>query len=62
VFTAENVDGIGGKGLGDTTTVDLHTLLEASLNMSLKPAGFIYDAFLWQKGKLLVFALKSSSV
>jgi len=62
VFTAEYVDGVGGKGLRDTTTVDVQTLLETSLNMSLKSACFIDDAFLWQKGKLLVFALQSSRV
>jgi len=61
VFTAED-DGVGGKGLADTTTVDVQTLLETSLNMSLKSACFIDDAFLWQKGKLSVFALQSSCV
>jgi len=59
VFTAEDVDGVGGKGLGYTTTVDVQTLLETALNMSLKPACFTDDAFLWQKRKLLVFASQS---
>jgi hypothetical protein len=58
VFTAEDVDGVGGKGLGYTTTVDV----QPSLNMSLKPACFIDDAFFWQKRKLTVFASQSSSV
>ena len=62
VFTAEDVDGVGGKELGDTTTDDVPTLLYASLNMSLKSAHFNDEAFLWQKRKLLVLALQSSSV
>jgi hypothetical protein len=32
VFTDEEVDGVGDKESGDTTTVDIHTLLEAFLN------------------------------
>jgi len=28
-FTTEEVDGVGDKGSGDTTTVDVETLLEA---------------------------------
>jgi hypothetical protein len=28
VFIAEEIDGMGGKGSGDTTTVDVQTLLE----------------------------------
>jgi len=28
VFTPEQVDGVGDKGLGDTTTVEVQTLLE----------------------------------
>ena len=35
VFIAEEVDGVGDKGSGGTTTVDVWTLLEAFLNMSL---------------------------
>lgn len=27
VFTAEDVDGVGGNGLGDTTTVDIKKTL-----------------------------------
>jgi hypothetical protein len=34
VFLAEEVDGVGDKGLGDTTTLDAQTLLEAFLTMS----------------------------
>lgn len=29
VFVAEGVDGVGGKGSGDTTIADVETLLEA---------------------------------
>ena len=38
VFIAEEVDGVGDKGSGDTTVVDVQTVLEAFLNMSLKSA------------------------
>jgi len=47
VFIDEEVDGVGGKESGDTTTVDIHTLLEAFLNMSLGSAGFTEEAFFW---------------
>ena len=42
---AEEVDGVGDKCLGDTTTVDVHTLLEVFLIISLTTAHFI-DHFL----------------
>ena len=45
VFTAEDVDGV------QYTTVDVRTLLETSLNLSLKSVCFIDDTFLWQKRK-----------
>ena len=35
VFITEEVDGVGDKGSGGTTTVDEWTLLDAFLNMSL---------------------------
>jgi hypothetical protein len=35
VFIAEEVDGVGDSGSGDTTMVDVQTLLEAFLHMSL---------------------------
>jgi len=35
-FTAEGDDEVGDKGSGDTTMVHVQTLLEASLNMSLR--------------------------
>jgi hypothetical protein len=43
VFIAE-VDRVGDKGSGDTTTVHVQTLLEASLKMSLISACFIDEA------------------
>ena len=49
VFIAEEVDGLGDRGSGDTTTVDIQTLLEAVLNMSLRSAFF--------SGKSKIFAL-----
>jgi hypothetical protein len=45
IFIAEKVDRVGDKGLGDTTTVDVQTLLEAFLNMSLSSACFNNTAF-----------------
>jgi len=38
---AEEVDEVGDKGSGDTTTVDVHTLLEAFLSMILSSACLI---------------------
>jgi len=35
VSTAEEIDIVGDQGSGDTTTVDVQTLLEVFLNMSL---------------------------
>ena len=39
VFGAEEVDGVGDKGSGDTT-VDVQTLFKHFLNMSLRSACF----------------------
>jgi len=35
----------GDERSGDTTTADIHTLLDAILNMSLRSASFTYEAF-----------------
>jgi hypothetical protein len=40
VFIAEEVVGAGDKGSGDTTTVNVQTLLEAFLNVSLRSVRF----------------------
>jgi hypothetical protein len=61
VFTAEEVDGVGDKGLGDTTTVDVQTHLEAFLNMSLRSACFIDEALFCKKAILQVLGLLSSA-
>jgi hypothetical protein len=42
---AEAVDGVRDKGSGDSTTVDVQTLKEAFLNISLRSACFIDEAF-----------------
>jgi hypothetical protein len=47
VFIVEEGEGIGNKGLGYTMMVDVQTLLEAFLNMSLRSAGFIDEVFFW---------------
>jgi hypothetical protein len=44
-FTAEGDDEVGDKGSGDTTIVNGQTLLEASLNMSLRCDCFIDKVF-----------------
>ena len=40
VFIAEEVEGVGDKDSEDTTIIDIQTLLEAFLNMSLRSACF----------------------
>jgi hypothetical protein len=56
------VDGVGDKGSGNTTTVDVQTLLESFLNMSLlRSACFIDEAFSCKKAELLVLRLHSST-
>ena len=49
VFVAEEVDGVGDKGSGDTALVDIETLLEASLDISLVSACFIDETFFFGK-------------
>ena len=55
VFIAEEVDEVGDMGSGETTAVDLQTILGAFLNMSLKSACFIDDAFFLVKSSCLCF-------
>ena len=45
VFIAEEIDGVGDKGLGDTTTVDVHILLEDFVNIYLRSACFTDEPF-----------------
>jgi hypothetical protein len=45
IFIAEEVDEVGDKASGGTTPVHVQTLLEAFLNMSLRPACFSDKAF-----------------
>lgn len=45
VFIAEEFDGVGGKGSGDTATVYMQTLLYTSVNMSLKSSRFVDGSF-----------------
>jgi hypothetical protein len=49
VFVAEEVDWVGDQESGDTTTVDVQTLLEAFLNMSLRSACLIDEFFSGKK-------------
>jgi len=46
VFIADKVDGVVDKGSGDTTMVNVQTLLLSFLNMCLIPGCFIDEAFL----------------
>ena len=48
VFIAKEVDGVGDKRQGDTTSGDVQTL-EAFLNMSLRFACFIGEVFFSDK-------------
>jgi hypothetical protein len=47
VFIAEDVDGVGDKGSGGITKVDVETLFEAILNMYLASACFTDEDFFW---------------
>jgi hypothetical protein len=47
VFIAEEVDGVGDKGSGDTPVADAQALLEAFLNMSLQFVSFTDVAFFY---------------
>jgi hypothetical protein len=54
VFTAQEGDEEGYKGSGDTTMVDVQTLLEAFLIMSLRFARFIGQPFFPGKKQLFL--------
>jgi hypothetical protein len=45
VFLAEQVDVVGDRGSEDTTAVDVQTLAEAFLNMSLRSTCFTNEHF-----------------
>jgi hypothetical protein len=45
VLLAEGVDGVGVKGSGDTTTLEVQTLFEAFLNKYLRSVCFIDETF-----------------
>ena len=47
LFIAEEVDGEGDKGSGDTIAIDVQTVLVGVLNMSLGPTPFSDEDFLW---------------
>lgn len=47
VFIPEELDRVGDKGTGDTTMVEVQTLLEVFVNMSLRPACFTDNASFW---------------
>ena len=47
VFIVEVDVGVGDKGSGDTAAIDLQTLLEDFLNMSLRSAYFSVEDFFW---------------
>jgi hypothetical protein len=51
VFIAEEFDGVRDRGSGDIRMVCLQTLLEAFLNMSLRSACFVDEAFFQVKSK-----------
>jgi hypothetical protein len=41
VFIAEEIDGAGGKGSGDSTTIVVESLMDTFLKMSLRYTRFI---------------------
>ena len=45
VFIAEEIDGAGDKGSGDSTLIDVESLMEAFLKMSLRCTFFVDKAF-----------------
>ena len=49
IFIAEEADEVGDKGSGDTTMVDVQTILEAFCNMSTTSAYFNAEAFSGKK-------------
>ena len=49
VYVAKEVDAVENKGSGNTTLVDLQTLLEAFLNVSLRSACFSDEVFFMVK-------------
>ena len=55
----EEGDGVGDNRPGDSTVVDVQTLLEAFLNMSLRSTYFD-ESFSWYKTNLLVLGLPST--
>lgn len=62
VLLIENVDGVGDKASGGTTTVDEWTLLKAFWNIS---QGFVCstdEAIVWQKTEFPVLGIYSASV
>jgi len=60
VLTAEEVDVVGRKGSEDTT-IDVQTILEASLGTSLGYACFNDKAFFFGQEQFLVLGILSSS-
>jgi len=61
VFVAENFDGTGDKGSGDTKATDVQTFLEAIFKMSLRSACLIDAAVSVVKSKTSNLGLWSSS-
>jgi hypothetical protein len=47
VLIAEKVAGVGDQRSGDTTTAHVQSLLDAFLNMPVRSACFIGEAFFW---------------
>jgi hypothetical protein len=58
-FIAEEVDGARDMGSGDTATVDVQTLLEVFLNMSLRAACYIDEVFSCKKQNLWYWGCSS---
>jgi hypothetical protein len=62
VLIIENVDGVGNKASGDTTTFHVWTLLKAFWNIYQGFVCFTDETFVWQKTEFPVLGLYSAIV
>jgi hypothetical protein len=61
IFIDKEVDGVGGKGSGRTTTVDVYTPGGLFQHVSIRSACFITKAFFWLEAKLPFLGLFSTA-
>jgi len=61
VFIAEEVEGVGYKASGDTTTVSVQAPVEAFLKMFLTSACFTYEAYFDNKKQNFLGLISSNA-